>query len=55
MAYSSLDVVVNYNTGDKKTLGGGSCIFMHISGDTDQNGTVGCTAMTQSDLAKILY
>lgn len=32
---------------------GGSCVFLHIWHDHDQ-GTVGCTAMSQSDLATLL-
>lgn len=32
---------------------GGSCVFLHIWHDHDQ-GTVGCTAMSQSDLAALL-
>jgi D-alanyl-D-alanine dipeptidase len=34
-------------------LGGGSCVFLHIWHRHDQ-GTVGCTAMSQSDLETLL-
>jgi L,D-peptidoglycan transpeptidase YkuD (ErfK/YbiS/YcfS/YnhG family) len=50
--------VVNHNgtvpDGDAAPLpGGGSCVFLHIWHRQDQ-GTAGCTAMTQADLERLL-
>jgi zinc D-Ala-D-Ala dipeptidase len=46
-------MVVDYNT-DGKMIGAGSCIFVHIHGDNDATGTVGCTAMKVDYLSKLL-
>ncbi len=44
--------VVDYNT-DGKMLGAGSCIFIHIKGETTAAGTAGCTAMEFSYLSNL--
>jgi D-alanyl-D-alanine dipeptidase len=54
----SWGVVVDHNgtvAGDTKSLepGGGSCVFLHIWHSHDQ-GTAGCTAMSQIDLEALL-
>lgn len=51
-------IVVDYNgtvTGDTNPPepGGGSCVFLHIWQSDDQ-GTAGCTAMSQADLKTLL-
>lgn len=52
-------IIVDHNgivTGSNNIMpvrGGGSCIFLHIWGGSGQ-GTAGCTAMAQSDLATLL-
>lgn len=50
--------VVNHNgtvpgSGGSPVPGGGSCVFLHIWHNQDQ-GTAGCTAMTQADLESLL-
>jgi hypothetical protein len=49
-------IVVGHNGGDNSkpaTPGGGSCIFLHIWRGASQ-GTVGCTAMPQSELESLM-
>lgn len=49
--YYKRGLVVNYNI-HGEFPGGGSCIFIHIH-PTLENGTAGCTAMVEDNLAKI--
>ncbi len=44
---------INHNAPDAKA-GKGSCIFMHIW-ENDSTGTVGCTAMAEGNLLRILH
>jgi L,D-peptidoglycan transpeptidase YkuD (ErfK/YbiS/YcfS/YnhG family) len=51
--YYKWGLLVNYNT-SKPVPGNGSCIFIHIWGN-DHEGTLGCTAMKEDDMLRILH
>ena len=52
LPYYNLGIVVEHNT-QPAIPGAGSCIFIHVW-KTSTEGTGGCTAMAESDLATIL-
>lgn len=51
--YYKWGLFINHNSG-KVVPGDGSCIFMHIWED-DHTGTDGCTAMTESNMLRVLH
>jgi L,D-peptidoglycan transpeptidase YkuD (ErfK/YbiS/YcfS/YnhG family) len=51
--YYKWGLFINHNS-DKVVPGDGSCIFMHIW-ENDHTGTVGCTAMAESDMLRLLH
>jgi len=50
--YYKWGLFINHNSG-KVVPGDGSCIFMHIW-ENDHTGTEGCTAMTESNMLRVL-
>jgi hypothetical protein len=51
--YYKWGLFIDHNAG-KPVPGDGSCIFMHIW-ENDHEGTVGCTAMKEEDILRILH
>jgi L,D-peptidoglycan transpeptidase YkuD (ErfK/YbiS/YcfS/YnhG family) len=51
--YYKWGLFINHNIG-KVVPGDGSCIFMHIW-ENDHSGTDGCTAMTESNMLRVLH
>jgi L,D-peptidoglycan transpeptidase YkuD (ErfK/YbiS/YcfS/YnhG family) len=51
--YYKWGLFINHNS-PKVTPGSGSCVFMHIWG-SNHEGTAGCTAMTETDMLRILH
>ena len=51
--YYKWGLFINHNA-NKIIPGDGSCVFMHIWG-SDNQGTAGCTAMTEANLLRILH
>ena len=49
-----LGVVVEHNSREQTSPGGGSCIFLHIWGGPGSS-TVGCTAMAPADIEALLH
>ena len=52
-SYYKWGLFINHNSG-KAIPGDGSCIFMHIWED-EHTGTDGCTAMTESNMLRVLH
>lgn len=51
--YYKWGLFINHNS-DKITPGAGSCIFMHIWGNSKE-GTAGCTAMKEQNILRVLH